>query len=864
MTKAILIAVSDGFGGYGDFLFALKLSDQLKNHYRNKGEIPLVYIITQPTGKQKIIDLNGDVEFDTPILTPAELKILVESKAIDIGSLIEGPAFKSELFDEIDNALATVIDPIPLTMLPEYGFGSTAQELAIVRLHQEYRQKTPLHIVYTNTVFSGFNHGEHGILLSDRLLTPAAPDELVHQLDIKISELLIGASQPVQSIEHYQDTTALFFQYSHDQYQDRHNAKTGRNPVEHFLRLHQAFVKCSEKNQDIILVGEHEYLKLNALKSIQSKLMDDGFERISFYNLDTQTELILHNSRQEGKTYRAIYTRSMSHSSMIACMALSGVLVGATGDQSFSEAISSNKVIIYECLAHKENLINSYDAAMIDASGNDLEIAALLNAINDVYSDDEYALLAKALSDKYAQLKQLNISVLKNYDFIAAVINAIELGLDLNHHLHVVDANILRSATGFYKIASKEIGHGGWSSAHEASFFSIGIDGLQVDREIVIKKMGANQTHLLEKECTMLKKAYPTSAFEQFTIEQNAYLSMPYVRGTSLDTYLQSHPQRSQAFRQAIAIALLNDVNAIHLNDITHNDIKPKNIIYNPISNEVKIIDFGCAETIGTIISYQGIETAKYAIEYMPPEYLEADNPVTCASDIYSMALTLAEIFGMDIGKLVRERMEKTLASIDNHQFKTVLHQAFSRCKSLDMALFSPSVCEFHAVPDFLAFIKGYSMETYDFSSYETIVGYNVVALLYAMQKKKPQDRPNVTECIHRLQNPGPTPLKISALMKALQAGHTHILATEKERRPWFFANHEALELLHQMTTNKASKHELEKLMARCSSPTEITLNGDQQDSQNTQTNACGFFAQGKIAKAPHESAHFISEHGII
>ena len=167
MTKAILIAVSDGFGGYGDFLFALKLSAQLKSHYHQNGEIPSVYIITQPSGKQKVIELNGDVEFGTRILTPAELKILVESQSIDVGSLIEGPTFKSELFDAIDDALASVADPIPLTMLPEYGLAASAHSVAITMLHQQYRQKMPAHIVYTNIIFSGFDVGEHGILLSD-------------------------------------------------------------------------------------------------------------------------------------------------------------------------------------------------------------------------------------------------------------------------------------------------------------------------------------------------------------------------------------------------------------------------------------------------------------------------------------------------------------------------------------------------------------------------------------------------------------------------------------------------------------------------------------------------------------------------
>ena len=69
MTKAILIVTSDGFGGYGDFLFALKLSQQLKNKYIETDEdVPPIYIITQPSGREKITRLKGDVEFGVKVL----------------------------------------------------------------------------------------------------------------------------------------------------------------------------------------------------------------------------------------------------------------------------------------------------------------------------------------------------------------------------------------------------------------------------------------------------------------------------------------------------------------------------------------------------------------------------------------------------------------------------------------------------------------------------------------------------------------------------------------------------------------------------------------------------------------------------
>ena len=188
--KAILIAVSDGFGGYGDFLFALKLSEQLKKKYADKGAAtPPIYLVSQPAGKEKIKTLGGDKEFSVEVLTPDELKEKVDKQEIDVGTLMEGPVFLSHFIEQINGALANAGSKIPLIMLPEYGYSDSSNRDRLNR-DRTYRQRMSGAITYADIVYSGFknNADETGILLSGGLVHPACPDVLVSQLDEKFAQ----------------------------------------------------------------------------------------------------------------------------------------------------------------------------------------------------------------------------------------------------------------------------------------------------------------------------------------------------------------------------------------------------------------------------------------------------------------------------------------------------------------------------------------------------------------------------------------------------------------------------------------------------------------------------------------------------
>ena len=75
-----------------------------------------------------------------------------------------------------------------------------------------------------------------------------------------------------------------------------------------------------------------------------------------------------------------------------------------------------------------------------------------------------------------------------------------------------------------------------------------------------------------------------------------------------------------------------------HQNNIIHKDLKPENILMDKDKDElaIKIIDWGCAETVKTI---KRSETADGTIYYIAPEVLHGEYNEKC--DIWSCGVIL-------------------------------------------------------------------------------------------------------------------------------------------------------------------------------------------------------------------------------
>ena len=130
---------------------------------------------------------------------------------------------------------------------------------------------------------------------------------------------------------------------------------------------------------------------------------------------------------------------------------------------------------------------------------------------------------------------------------------------------------------------------------------------------------------------------------------------MEYVDGVTLKEWIQEKPTRREQRR--IAMELTETVGYVHSCGIVHRDLKPENIIITHNGQNVKLIDFGLADTDSHAILKQPAGTA----EYMSPEQRQ-----TATADVRNDIYSLGVIFGkMDLGYGFRRIINKCQKSIE-------------------------------------------------------------------------------------------------------------------------------------------------------------------------------------------------------
>ncbi len=313
------------------------------------------------------------------------------------------------------------------------------------------------------------------------------------------------------------------------------------------------------------------------------------------------------------------------------------------------------------------------------------------------------------------------------------------------------DPNIYRTAKGFFDINPTPFQSGGWGTVHTARFYSLEAGQLKISQPIAIKKSQSSSPDQIKKEYELFQQAHPDQYFDYCEKDYVPYLAMPLFPGVPLDRYLLSHSFIPLKERKDMAVELLMDLNEVHKNGVTHHDIKPKNILFDKSNKKMYLLDFGCAELPEKPMKYTIIDSAKYAIEYMPPEYLRGTT-TTAANDIYSMTLTIAEILGLNKKELVRERINRALSTIDDQSFKDAITAAFHKYQTLDEVMFSSELGRYSRKPVFETFIQNYVTDQYDFNSYRTKLDTNMFQLLNSMQANDPRERPTVHDCVQQLQ----------------------------------------------------------------------------------------------------------------
>ncbi|MCC5609960.1 trifunctional serine/threonine-protein kinase/ATP-binding protein/sensor histidine kinase [Nostoc sp. CHAB 5834] len=165
---------------------------------------------------------------------------------------------------------------------------------------------------------------------------------------------------------------------------------------------------------------------------------------------------------------------------------------------------------------------------------------------------------------------------------------------------------------------------------------------------------------------TIAKNLNSPLIIQTYSLEpyQNSYvLVMEDFGGISLKDYFTSVDTRYVAFLQEflqIAIALCNTLDILYRERIIHKDIKPANILINPKTKQVKLIDFSIASLLPretqTLINPNILEGT---LAYISPEQTGRMNRgIDYRTDFYSLGVTFYELLTGELPFTSNDAME--------------------------------------------------------------------------------------------------------------------------------------------------------------------------------------------------------------
>ena len=144
---------------------------------------------------------------------------------------------------------------------------------------------------------------------------------------------------------------------------------------------------------------------------------------------------------------------------------------------------------------------------------------------------------------------------------------------------------------------------------------------------------------------------------------------MEYVDGETLTDYLKTHPSNKE--KKRVLNELLDAVGFVHKHQIVHNDLKPENILITRNGRNVKLIDFGYADSDSHLDKATGGTKAFAAPELVHQETTDV------TSDIYSLGFIIKLLFPHRYGWVVRKCQRKD--ALERYQRVSEIGKAIGR-----------------------------------------------------------------------------------------------------------------------------------------------------------------------------------------
>jgi len=226
------------------------------------------------------------------------------------------------------------------------------------------------------------------------------------------------------------------------------------------------------------------------------------------------------------------------------------------------------------------------------------------------------------------------------------------------------DANRFKSVSGTvlgeFRIDSP-IAEGGFGKTYKGTH-------LTVDEPVCIKhcsRISAADTAILIEEAKAMwdLRHYAIPAVRNLLKldDGSVALVMSYVPGPTLDEVVQSYAAKGERLDPEdvswMVERILNALSYIHRHGVVHGDLKPQNIIIQPDSHTVVLVDFGLAA-----IKPSRTDKAKgYTDLFSPPEQMRGA-PLLPQTDFYSLGMTmLYALNGGDVDRCTKLQVPNNL-----------------------------------------------------------------------------------------------------------------------------------------------------------------------------------------------------------
>ncbi len=202
---------------------------------------------------------------------------------------------------------------------------------------------------------------------------------------------------------------------------------------------------------------------------------------------------------------------------------------------------------------------------------------------------------------------------------------------------HVIDER--------YEIKSK-IGQGGFGAVYRVFDRKMNVDkAIKVIPDAISNDRRA-MSNLHREAQTMIRLNHKNIVRVYDLHEEGSvkYIDMEFIDGKNLRDLLLDYPNQRlpEGEVKKLALQITEGLGYAHKQQVIHRDIKPQNIMLTK-DGQIKLMDFGIAETLRTSMGMIQNTSTSGTLLYMSPEQLMGDS-IRRTSDIYSLGATLYEL----------------------------------------------------------------------------------------------------------------------------------------------------------------------------------------------------------------------------